>query len=300
MRANCLGENAVIGLVSPSHIAVPTQYEKIISGLERKGFTVKTGKYLYQTTYGYLAATWERAADLNNMICDNGVNMLFFGGGTGSVPLLPYIEYENIRKHLKLFVSYSDGTSILNAIYFQTGLETYYGQTPGLFENISEFDYYQFFSHFVENSVDCLQGNGKWKTICGGIAEGILVGGYLENVALEIGSQYFDLKREEKYLLFLEDHERFSSVAEVDMYLSHIEQNEGIKNVSGLLFGCYSSGEYSAESPLHQLFELLERFGKRNGIPVVYCDEFGYGEKHAILPIGRRVVLDADGQVLQF
>ena len=157
MRANCLGENAVIGLVSPSHIAVPTQYEKIISGLERKGFTVKTGKYLYQTTYGYLAATWERAADLNNMICDNGVNMLFFGGGTGSVPLLPYIEYENIRKHLKLFVSYSDGTSILNAIYFQTGLETYYGQTPGLFENISEFDYYQFFSHFsfFENFPPC-------------------------------------------------------------------------------------------------------------------------------------------------
>ena len=152
----------------------------------------------------------------------------------------------------------------------------------------------------MENSADCLQGNGKWKTICGGIAEGILVGGYLENVALEIGSQYFDLKREEKYLLFLEDHERFSSVAEVDMYLSHIEQNEGIKNVSGLLFGCYSSGEDSAESPLHQLFELLERFGKRNGIPVVYCDEFGHGEKHAILPIGRRVVLDADGQVLQF
>ena len=110
MRANCLGENAVIGLVSPSYIAVPTQYEKISSGLERKGFTVKTGKYLYQTTYGYLAATWERAADLNNMICDNGVNMLFFGGGTGSVPLLPYIEYENIRKHPKLFVSYSDGT----------------------------------------------------------------------------------------------------------------------------------------------------------------------------------------------
>ena len=300
MRAKCLGENAVIGLVSPSHVAVPTQYERIISGLEGKGFTVKTGKYLYQATYGYLAATWERAADLNNMICDNGVDMIFFGGGTGSVPLLPYIDYESIRKRPKLFVSYSDGTSILNAIYFQTGLETYYGQTPGLFENISEFDYYQFFSHFVENSVDCLQGNGKWKTICGGIAEGILVGGYLENVALELGSRYFDLRKEEKYLLFLEDHERFSSVAEIDMYLSHIEQNERIKNVSGLLFGHYSSEECGAGSPLHQLFELLERFGKRNAIPVAYCDDFGHGERHAILPIGRRVVLDTTRQFIKF
>ena len=35
------------------------------------------------------------------------------------------------------------------------------------------------------------------------------------------------------------------------------------------------------------LLDRLERFGLRHGVPVAYCDDFGHGENHAILPIGR-------------
>lgn len=34
------------------------------------------------------------------------------------------------------------------------------------------------------------------------------------------------------------------------------------------------------------------------GIPVVYCDDFGHGANHAVLPIGRRAVLDANDLTL--
>jgi muramoyltetrapeptide carboxypeptidase len=37
--------------------------------------------------------------------------MLLFGGGGGAAEIFPYIDFENIRKHPKLFSSYSDGTS---------------------------------------------------------------------------------------------------------------------------------------------------------------------------------------------
>ena len=62
---------------------------------------------------------------------DKSVQMVLFGGGESAVEILPYIDYENIRRYPKLFSSYSDGTSILNAIYAQTGLLTYYGCGPG-------------------------------------------------------------------------------------------------------------------------------------------------------------------------
>ncbi|HJC24800.1 MAG TPA: hypothetical protein H9761_14030 [Candidatus Eisenbergiella merdavium] len=73
-----------------------------------------------------------------------------------------------------------------------------------------------------------------------------------------------------------------------------------MKNVSGLLFGHYSSGEGDSFRSLQQLLELLERFGKRHGIPVAYCDDFGHGDRHALLPVGRKARLDADRQLLQF
>ncbi len=46
--------------------------------------------------------------------------MVLFGGGEGGNELLPYIDFENIATHPKIVCSYSDGTTILNAIYTKT------------------------------------------------------------------------------------------------------------------------------------------------------------------------------------
>ena len=110
---------------------------------------MKTGSRLYRHTYGYAASETERADDLNEMVSDKDVKLVLFGGGYGSIELLPYIDYEAIRRHPKLFSSHSDGTSILNAIYTKTGLVTYYGLPPRLFEDIDAYAYEQFSSHLV-------------------------------------------------------------------------------------------------------------------------------------------------------
>ncbi|NLG88822.1 MAG: LD-carboxypeptidase [Clostridiaceae bacterium] len=63
-------------------------------------------------------------------------------------------------------------------------------------------------------------------------------------------------------------------------------------NVAGLIFGHYSLTQYP------ELFQRLERLGKKHNIPVVYCDDFGHGVNHAILPIGRIARLDAGSKSL--
>jgi len=40
------------------------------------------------------------------------------------------------------------------------------------------------------------------------------------------------------------------------------------------------------------LMERLKRFGVKHDVPVVYCDDFGHGNNHAILPIGCDAALD--------
>jgi muramoyltetrapeptide carboxypeptidase len=294
MLANTIKNGNIIGIVSPSHVAEKERYARFFNVINSIGFNVKEGKNLYKNTYGYLASEQERADDFNEMILDDEVKMIFFGGGNGGNELLPYIDYENIKKYPKIICSYSDGTSILNAIYNKTGLIVYYGQSPGIFGDLRYYDYIQFFSNFVNGPAKQFISNRKIKIIVPGKCDGIIIGGYTVNMALLIGSQYFSYNRDNKYILLLEDHEKFSRPEHIHAYISHIEQNDFIKNVTGLIFGHYSENEYP------ELNQCLERFGKRHKIPVIMNDDFGHGINHGIFPIGCHVEMDTNNETLKF
>ncbi len=283
-----------IGIISPSSVADKSKYQKYIKELETLGFRVKAGKNLYKDTYKYIASVRERADDFNEMVYDETVKLVFFGGGHGSVELLPYIDYRKIKKSPKYFLSYSDGTSLLSAIYAQTGITTYYGQTPALYDNISEYDKGQFLSHFVKGNVTNYIRNSEWYTLMEGLCEGILLGGYLLNFALSLGNRFFPYPMDRNYILFLEESEKYQSVKDVGMFLTCIEQNPLMEHVTGVLFGHFSNEISSI------LFEVLERFGQRHGIPIAYCNDFGHGDNHAIFPIGKPAVLDTRAKTLIF
>ena len=209
----------------------------------------------------------------------------------GANQLLPYIDFENIKRHPKRIVSYSDGTFLLNPIWAQTGLETYYGQAPHNFLDMTWYDEKHFFEHMV---YDCMRehvANSEWKVQTHGRAEGILIGGYARNFAMILGSKYMPVDYAQKYILFVEDHESFGGVDYVSAMLTHIEQDPFMDCVTGVIFGNYSGNEN------WQLLWRLQRLGEERQIPVVYCDDFGHGWNHAIMPIGRKASLDTEREV---
>ncbi|MBD5512258.1 MAG: LD-carboxypeptidase [Lachnospiraceae bacterium] len=291
---NTLKQGDTIGIICPSCVADKNDYEKYKRGIEKLGFKAKLGKNIYKDTDRYTASVEERVNDLNEMVYDEAVKMIFFDGGCGSVDLIPYIDYKQIKKTPKLFLSFSDGTSILNAVYAQTGITTYYGQTPILLGHISEYDRKQFVSHLVEGNVTDYISNSDWHTITEGCCRGSLVGGYLLNFALALGNRFFPYQTDKKYILFIEELAQFRDIEHVSMLLTCIGQSRLMERVTGLLFGHYSK----EPSPL--LFEVLERFGKKYNIPVAYCDDFGHGLNHAIFPIGKEAFLDTKNKALLF
>ena len=295
MKAGRIPENGTIGIFCPSHVASVEKYEPIIGSIERQGFNVKLGSNFYKDTYGYAASAEERAGDLNELVADDSVHMVLFSGGDSAAEILPYIDYESIRRRPKLFSSYSDGTPILNAIYAQTGLVTYYGSGAGEFSDLRYYDYIQFRSHFMQGyDAKEFVSDCKWKTLRGGACEGTLIGGYSSLFGLMLSNKYFSYDKERKYLLILEDHEHFSTIGGVGSYLAFIGQSAFMRNVTGLVFGHYSVGVSD------DLLRCLGRFGDRYNIPVVYTDDFGHGTRHAIFPIGVGGALDADKQTLSF
>lgn len=303
MRAPCLKPGGTIGLCSPSHVplyeAAPGQeipwsreYKHIIAAIERQGFQVLQADHMYKKTWGYLASDAERGADLNQLAADETVEYILFGGGEGAPEVLPYLDDALFREHPKRICSYSDGTSILNAIWAMTGLETYYGQDPTCFLQPTDYDLRHFKGHILSDSMAVHEKNSVWRALSAGKAEGVLCGGYTLNFCLLLGTKYFQVDLKEPHILFLEDHEMFGGEDHVSAMLGYIEQSDFMRSVTALIFGNY------ADRPCPDLYARLRLLGERWGIPVVYCDDFGHGANHAVLPIGRRAVLDANDLTL--
>ena len=59
-------------------------------------------------------------------------------GGYGSIRLLDLIDFDTIRKNPKIFVGYSDITTLLMAISQKTGLVTFHGPMSSNYTNFDD------------------------------------------------------------------------------------------------------------------------------------------------------------------
>lgn len=284
--ANKLQKGDVIGIVSPCYAITEDSVAKARATLERMGFRVKTGRHIFSTAHGYAGSLEERVSDFNDMITDQDVRMILFGGGEVGNELLPYVDYASLSRFPKLLCSYSDGTTLLNAVYARTGLVTYYGISPRTFFALTDYNRTSFTERLMEGktvfrhaeTVTCLHP---------GTAEGTLIGGYLPNFSLMLGSSYLSLDPAQDYLLFWEDHERFSDPAVLAKHLAHLDQHGVFRHVTGMVVGHY------AAKPCPEFDALLARIAQRYDIPLLKTEDFGHGVHNAVLPLGVHARLDA-------
>ncbi len=121
----CLGDT--IGLISPASPENALAIKNAILFLQNQGFNVVEGKHLYDK-WGYLAGSdKDRATDVMDMFENNKVDMILcVRGGYGSSRILPYIDFDVIKKHPKIFAGFSDITVFLNSFYEKCGLTTFH------------------------------------------------------------------------------------------------------------------------------------------------------------------------------
>ena len=95
--------------------------------------------------HGYLAGEDKaRAADINALFADRSVAAIHpIRGGWGSGRLLPYLDFDVIRRNPKILLGYSDITALLLSIHAKTGLVTFHGPIGmGRWDTFS-VDYYR-------------------------------------------------------------------------------------------------------------------------------------------------------------
>lgn len=312
---------AVFSPSSPATASVPERYRRGRAYLEQKGLRFVEGA-LTGKADGYRSGSIrERSEELNALIRDPSVRCIMAAiGGRNSNSLLPYIDYEALRRDPKIIVGYSDVTALLLGIYARTGLVTYYG--PAVVASFGELPPYvdrtwEYFSNIVtgeKQTPHCLPTPQEWTeefidwktqerskkpvanrllTVHGGQSEGRLIGGNLDTMQGIWGSPYMPAIREGDILL-LEDS--LKDAATIERSFSLLRLNGVFDRVGGVILGkheCFDD-QGTGRRPYEILLEVL---GEPH-IPILA--EFDCCHTHPMLtmPIGCRVKLDADRQTV--
>lgn len=82
----------------------------------------------------------QRAKELENMFKDPNIKAIICArGGYYAMEILPYINFEIIKAHPKLFIGYSNPTTIMHYITCKLDLATIYGFNASSFDEIHQF-----------------------------------------------------------------------------------------------------------------------------------------------------------------
>ena len=304
-----LAPGQTIGLALPS--SPPNQPEVVrfaLEMIESLGYLTRPARHLYDRN-GYLAGDdFDRAADLNALFADPEVDAIFCGrGGYGASRLLPLLDYDLIRANPKILIGYSDITSLLLAIYSQSGLVTFHG--PMVTQTFSEYTLAEFNKLLCDPRVPMplaappafvsgpgrVQRENRLTTLQPGRVSGRLLGGNLSLVSHLVGTPYLpDLSGA---ILFLEDVSE--PVYSIDRLLTHLWLSGDLRKLAGLAFGKFTEQPQISEYAQNRILEevLAERVQALK-IPTVMGLMIGHVEDQSTLPLGCQVELDASAGTL--
>jgi muramoyltetrapeptide carboxypeptidase LdcA involved in peptidoglycan recycling len=318
----------VVAVVSPSFGAVGTWPHRVERGtayLESLGLTVRLMPNA-ACTDGWASASPEaRVADLHEAFADDDVAVVLAGiGGNHSNQLLPLLDFELIRAHPKVFQGYSDITVLHWALAKHAGLATFYG--PALVPELGEFPevlpftdrylraawfggepiVYEPSGVWTDELLDWnteadlmrareLRESEGWFTIRDGSAQGPLVGGCLETICwhLKGSSTWID---PDGAILLLETSEEAPSPAEVDSYLTDLDQL-GVFDAAAALVVARPYG-YTGETA-EVLWDVVARRTEAAGLPVLANVEAGHADPMLTVPFGVAAEVDTRRKALR-
>lgn len=318
-----LQKGDIIGFFSPSSAATswaPKRFERAKTFLKKKGFKLVAGNLTGKSDHYRSGSIQDRAAELNQLIRNPEVKCIMSTiGGSNSNSLLPYIDYEALKKQPKIIIGYSDVTALLFGIYSKIGLVTFYG--PALVASFGElgdvvestFNYFEeLLVHpeapkTIRNPLEWTDEYKPWETqneskktvtnelvtINGGIVEGRLIVGNLNTMLGIYGSPFMPAIKEGD-ILVIEDSLKTPDV--IERSFAHLKINGIFDKIGGLVLGKHEKFKDSetGRKPYEIMMEVL-------GDPTCpILAEYDCAHTHPMitLPIGVKGRLDADAQTI--
>jgi muramoyltetrapeptide carboxypeptidase len=193
VKPGALRRGSTLAVVTPASAA---KVELVQAGMERlEGLGYKTKLMPHALDRGplYYAGTAEaRAGDLMAAFADKAIDgIVCTRGGWGSAELLPLLDAAVVRANPKVFVGYSDHTSLHTWLAREAGLVTFYGPMVAAdFGRADGFDRASWGHAVGGDSEWALTASDGLRVLRAGVAEGMLTGGCISILAEGLGTPY--------------------------------------------------------------------------------------------------------------
>ena len=125
-------ENNTIGIPAPSagtkNQKKKNKFINAKKNLEKLNYNLVLSKNIYKCERGRSTNEIERATEINNMFTNKEIDMILCAtGGDFLIEILPYINFNLIKKNPKLVAGFSDPTGLLYPITTKYDIATIYG-----------------------------------------------------------------------------------------------------------------------------------------------------------------------------
>ncbi|MHB8636105.1 MAG: S66 peptidase family protein [Fimbriimonadaceae bacterium] len=285
-------------LVTPASPIPAERVEAMAALLTDQGFVVEFGEHAFKADDYLAGSDAERAADLTAAFMDPSVDaVVCTRGGYGSARLLPYLDFPVLAAQQKLFLGFSDVTTLhlaLNAC----GLPTLHAPMALTFHWPREPWVYESFLAALRGDLTTPAAAPKGRTLIGGRACGDVTGGCLVLVADAIGTP-FAMDARGKIVL-LEDVDE--APHRVDAMLTHLLNAGALEGATGVVVGEMTRSDDKVDASIggkSWRSIVADRLAPL-GLPAVIDFPFGHAPNMLTLGLGLQAELDADAGTLTY
>ena len=236
IRPRALAPGDTIAIVAPASNCPREEFDRGVAEIARLGFRPVFSDAVFERGIFSAGPPETRAADFMRAWTDPDVSALVaVRGGYGSVQLLPLLDPAAIRLSPKLFVGYSDTTSLLSWLTLQCEVTALHG--PMLERRLASggagYDSASFLSMLQGGAGTQLAPDGL-SVLRGGDVVGPLYGGTLTQLVASLGTPYAFLPPTGS-VLFIEDvNER---PYKLDRMLTQLQLAGVLSRAAALVFG---------------------------------------------------------------
>ena len=280
-----------ISIIAPSGVLkdYDEYMDKSISLMESWGLNVVLGSNIYDSYGHFSSSDANRQKDFQNAIDDNKIKAIWCArGGYGAMRIIDKINYDNLLKHPKWVIGYSDITAIHNDIH-NLGVESLHGVMSKSLEDISVDD------ESIKKLKDIIFGNGELHYVIEsnkynitGEASGKLVGGNLTLLQSLLQSKS-SIDTTNK-IIFIEEVGEY--LYHIDRMLHSLKRADYFSKCSGLIVGDFTDVRKNETKFGKNLYEIINEIVKEYNFPVIYGFPAGHGQKNFPLIFGRNIEIN--------
>ncbi len=285
----CLVPGDTISVLAPASPFDRDKFNRGLVILKTMGFKIEIPPGLFSSK-GYLAGDdHHRAEHLNNAFKSPEIKAIICArGGFGSIRILDKIDYDAISKNPKIFIGFSDISSLLTAIYERSGLVTFHGPTVTSLADADKETISSLFSILTSQKVFSICEPSAI-SIKPGLAKGPVMGGNLTTLCHLVGTPF-----EPEFgghILFLED--LAEAPYRIDRMLTQMKMARCFDGLSGMILGSFSKC-----GGMSDVIEIFEDCFAGFDFPILAGVKVGHEITNIPLPIGLEATLNSDEKYL--